>query len=88
MLSFFPRGVLDEILNLVESVSEDFSSYSSSFFNVASYSHANECSGRYTVFETTVICCEFFFVESCLLSVQLSCVYYLMFYNLHCREGP
>ena len=28
MLSIFPRGVLDEILNLVESVSEDFPSYS------------------------------------------------------------
>ena len=28
MLSIFPRGVLDEILNLVESVSEDFRSYS------------------------------------------------------------
>ena len=28
MLSFFPRGVLDEILNLIESVSEAFSSYS------------------------------------------------------------
>ena len=25
---FFPRGVLDEILNLIESVSEVFSSYS------------------------------------------------------------
>ena len=24
MLSFFPRGVLDEILNLIESVSEEF----------------------------------------------------------------
>ena len=24
MLSFFPRGVLDDILNLIESVSEDF----------------------------------------------------------------
>ena len=23
MLSFFPRGILDEILNLIESVSED-----------------------------------------------------------------
>ena len=29
MLSFFPRGVLDEILNLIGSVSEDFLSYSS-----------------------------------------------------------
>ena len=28
MLSFFPRGVLDEILNLIESISEDFPSYS------------------------------------------------------------
>ena len=28
MLSFFPRGVLDGILNLIESVSEDFPSYS------------------------------------------------------------
>ena len=28
MLSFFPRGVLDEILNIIESVSEGFSSYS------------------------------------------------------------
>ena len=27
MLSFFPRGVLDEILNLIESVSADFPSY-------------------------------------------------------------
>ena len=26
--SFFPRDVLDEILNLIESVSEDFPSYS------------------------------------------------------------
>ena len=28
VLSFFPRGVLDEILNFIESVSEDFPSYS------------------------------------------------------------
>ena len=27
MLSFFPQGVLDEILDLIESVSEDFPSY-------------------------------------------------------------
>ena len=29
VLSFFPRDVLDEILNLIESVSEDFPSYPS-----------------------------------------------------------
>ena len=36
MLSFFPRGVLDEILNLnlIESVSEVFSSYSNSTVHV------------------------------------------------------
>ena len=28
MLYFFPRGVLNEILNLIESVSEGFPSYS------------------------------------------------------------
>ena len=31
MLCFFPRGVLDEILNLIESVSEGFPSYSYNF---------------------------------------------------------
>ena len=31
VLSFFPRGVLDEILNLIESVSEGFPSYSFRF---------------------------------------------------------
>ena len=34
MLSFFPRGVLDEILNLIESVSEDFPSYSFKVFKI------------------------------------------------------
>ena len=34
MLSFFPRGVLDEILNLIESVSEDFPSNSLVVLNV------------------------------------------------------
>ena len=32
MLSFFLRGVLDEILNLIESVSEGFPSYFSTFY--------------------------------------------------------
>ena len=34
MLSFFPRGVLDEILNLIESVSECFPSYCFSGSNI------------------------------------------------------
>ena len=35
MLCFFPRGVLDEILNLIESISEGFPSYSFSFGRAA-----------------------------------------------------
>ena len=34
MLSFFPRGVLDGVLNLIESVSEGFPSYSSRYESV------------------------------------------------------
>ena len=34
MLSFFPRGVLDEFLNLIESVSEGFPSYSIIITNI------------------------------------------------------
>ena len=34
VLSFFPRDVLDEILNLIESVSEDFPSYSCNFAQI------------------------------------------------------
>ena len=34
VLSFFPRDVLDEILNLIESVSEDFPSYSYNSQNI------------------------------------------------------
>ena len=34
VLSFFPRDVLDEILNLIESVSEDFPSYSSRLISI------------------------------------------------------
>ena len=34
MLSFVPRDVLDEILNLIESVSEGFPTYSLEYFIV------------------------------------------------------
>ena len=37
VLSFFPRDVLDEILNLIESVSEDFPSYSQFHFKTFKY---------------------------------------------------
>ena len=43
VLSFFPRDVLDEILNLIESVSEDFPSYS--------YNRGNLVPGTVTLFE-------------------------------------
>ena len=41
MLSFFPRGVLDEILNLIESVSEGFPSYSFILQNQYTFSGRN-----------------------------------------------
>ena len=37
MLSFFPRDVLDEILNLIESVSKGFPTYSFILSNVRIY---------------------------------------------------
>ena len=42
MLSFFPRGVLDEILNLIKSVSEGFPSYS---YTVCSF-RIHKCRGK------------------------------------------
>ena len=45
VLSFFPRDVLDEILNLIESVSEDFPSY---FFTFQSQSLLFDTDFRYT----------------------------------------
>ena len=41
MLSFFPQGVLDEILNLIESVSERFPSYSLSV--IEKFTHFLAC---------------------------------------------
>ena len=44
VLSFFPRDVLDEILNLIESVSEDFPSYfciEISLSDVVRFSHVS-----------------------------------------------
>ena len=46
MLSFFPRGVLDEILNLIESVSEGFPSYSYSKMGKHRYEKTTENCGR------------------------------------------
>ena len=37
MLSFFPRDVLDEILNLIASVSGDFPTYTTYTFNHVDY---------------------------------------------------
>ena len=49
VLSFFPRDVLDEILNLIESVSEDFPSYSCLHFP-ASTGFAKTQSNNYRMF--------------------------------------
>ena len=50
MLSFFPRDVLDEILDLIESVSEGFPTYS---LHVLSYSQCLVTRGSYS--DITVI---------------------------------
>ena len=42
LLSFFPRDVLDEILDLIESSSEGFSTYSLLFFSSCSWCFWNE----------------------------------------------
>ena len=55
---------------------------------MASYLHVYECSGRFTVLECTVICGGFFFVESCLFSVKLSCVCYHVVANVMETCGP
>ena len=57
VLSFFPRDVLDEILNLIESVSEDFPSYSCS-----------QDVGERSYYEETAVCgcrCEISFRIFC-----------------------
>ena len=46
VLSFFPRDVLDEILNLIESVSEDFPSYSFSLYRVVSQREGEKEEGK------------------------------------------
>ena len=44
MLSFFPRDVLDEIWDLVESVSEGFPTY---FYSITVLSHEKLSSGKW-----------------------------------------
>ena len=74
MLSFFPRGVLDEILNLIESVSGDFPSYSFIFVKAAvAYAILERTSGLEPSSETTAPrylkliavpnCCPFTFIS-------------------------
>ena len=54
MLSFFPRGVLDEILNLIEAVSEGIPTYSFSFVRDAvACAILERTSGLEPSFETT-----------------------------------
>ena len=46
VLSFFPRDVLDEILNLIESVSEGFPSYSTMGFALSLGYHQIRTRGK------------------------------------------
>ena len=58
MLSFFPRGVLDEILNLIESVSEAFPSYSLNAKDGQCTSQSRVCNGKYPTFQRKLILTE------------------------------
>ena len=59
MLSLFPRDVLDEILNLIESVSEGFPSYSLLIYRVFSeinrYNHPYQIISRMMKYQSFVI---------------------------------
>ena len=60
VLSFFPRDVLDEILNLIESVSEDFPSYSCKMDNL-------EYANAFLILNNSVVnCCTYDFLNGCL----------------------
>ena len=60
VLSFFPRDVLDEILNLIESVSEDFPSYSFSVINPPKLLEDLE-EDPFINHAPTSICCELYY---------------------------
>ena len=55
VLSFFPRDVLDEILNLIESVSEDFPSYSYKNYSGTKLDQFQPIVLRYRHFRVNVI---------------------------------
>ena len=77
VLSFFPRDVLDEILNLIESVSEDFPSYSSisnmlRFLIILMIIH---CSNEIIIPWQITIHLHFF------LSFQIVCMFFRCYWN-------
>ena len=55
MLSFFPRDVLDEILNLIESVSEGFPSYSFTWLSLVVFVVSLMASFCAVLFPTSVL---------------------------------
>ena len=68
MLSFFPRGVLDEILNLIESVSEGFPFYSYYTLSGENVNVMLECFSFFFLF----FFFSFFFC--CWLNVEYACI--------------
>ena len=79
VLSFFPRDVLDEILNLIESVSEDFPSYFSTKYVIVNKLCTNEGGIK-------VIPCFFFSPVQEVVVVEL--LFYVHGKHLRsCRDG-
>ena len=60
VLSFFPRDVLDEILNLIESVSEDFPSYSFKSLKSLEFSDAKTSD---VLSNVVLVVCMFIFIK-------------------------
>ena len=75
VLSFFPRDVLDEILNLIESVSEDFPSYSlliyRAFSEINRYNHPYQIISRTVKYQSFVINIINLFGALFLISINL-----------------
>ena len=77
MLSLFPRGVLDEILNLMESVSEGFPSY---FYR---YLKKNTQESQYT---SALSVLKWFGVSKSICSTIVYSKFLFSSYNLHYSE--
>ena len=77
MLFFFPRGVLDEILNLIESVSEGFPSYFWYSLNFPGCLRLSLSWFNWWVSFAPVLQCCYLFESSCLFYLSFNFDFYV-----------